>query len=254
MNRPGPAGVYQCFLGQDKDATPAERQLAAEVLASNPAIRQMAQDNRRFLGRAVRYAVGEAGIRQILDIGTGFPTNDNGHQVARKVAPDVTTVYVDNDKRVTAHGRAFLDDEKSTHFLYADVRIPGELQYTTRVQRLLDFDQPIALMLVAVLHFVEKQDEPYNIVDSLVGALAPGSLVVISHALDDESLRPGARTYQRATSRAVLRTATEVGAFFKGLDVVDPGLVAPNDWRPEQADLVAPLDRVPVLCGIGRKP
>ncbi|MFG1880231.1 SAM-dependent methyltransferase [Sphaerisporangium sp. NPDC049003] len=126
--------------------------------------------------------------------------------------------------------------------------------YTTRVQRLLDFDQPIALMLVAVLHFVEKQDEPYNIVDSLVGALAPGSLVVISHALDDESLRPGARTYQRATSRAVLRTATEVGAFFKGLDVVDPGLVAPNDWRPEQADLVAPLDRVPVLCGIGRKP
>ncbi|MEV7965858.1 SAM-dependent methyltransferase [Sphaerisporangium sp. NPDC088356] len=127
VNVPSPAGVYQCFLGDDKDATLAERALAAEILASNPAIGRIAWDNRRFLGRAVQYAVAEAGIRQILDIGSGLPTSDNVHRVAQQVDPSVVTVYVDNDRRVSSHGRALLADEQTTHFLRADLRMPGEL-------------------------------------------------------------------------------------------------------------------------------
>ncbi|MET8160358.1 SAM-dependent methyltransferase [Sphaerisporangium sp. NPDC005289] len=249
-NQPTPAGIYDYLLG-GKDAKSSERVIAEQLLAINPQIRVMAKRNRAFLRRAVAAVAGE-GVRQFVDIGSGLPASDNVHQVAQRVDPDVTTVYVDNDIRVGTHGRALLASDRRTHFIDHDVRHPGELLYVIHAEKLIDFSRPVGLIMSAILHFIQDDEDPEGIVDTLVSALAPGSFVVISHALDDEQLRTVAREYAAAgvSSAPVLRTAKGIERFFKGLQLEEPGLVLVDEWRPEVPGL---SEGVPVLAGVGRK-
>ncbi|MGW4637470.1 SAM-dependent methyltransferase [Sphaerisporangium sp. NPDC004334] len=250
---PRVARVYNALLGDDRDAFACEREAAAKVLAANPDIKYMVRANRLFLGRAVRYAVKQCGIRQLLDVGSGYPTQDNVHEVARSVARGVKTVYVDSDEIVAAHGRALLADDQDTFFIQADLRRAGELLWSSKP--LLDFSRPVALFLVAVLHFIPPEDEPYEVVADLVAALAPGSLLVISHVLDVPSMRQAARVYDKASSPGVPRSLEEVRAFFSGVALVEPGLVPLTMWRTNEDDMYRrQFPDMPVVCGVGRKP
>ncbi|MFB9252212.1 SAM-dependent methyltransferase [Sphaerisporangium melleum] len=256
-NRPSAAGVYAALLGQDKDAMFKERELAATLMAITPGITNMVEQNRAFLRRAVIALAAEQGVRQFLDIGSGLPTGDNVHQVAQRVAPGSTTVYVDNDRRVVAHGHAHLATDDRTHFLCHDLRHPGELLHVLSTQRLLDFDRPVALFLVAVLHLIGDADEPEVIVDTLMAALPSGSFLVLSHALDGPTLRRAAQAYREAGvagTEAALRAEEQVARFFSGLEILEPGLVPVPAWRPEIEGMPQPLGRLPVLGGVGLKP
>ncbi|MGW4639533.1 SAM-dependent methyltransferase [Sphaerisporangium sp. NPDC004334] len=254
-NRPTAAGVYQVLLGDDKDGTPAERKLGEQLVATTPNIQVMARENRAFLRRAVTHVARE-GVRQFIDIGSGLPTSDNVHQVAQRVDPDVTTVYVDNDARVAVHGRALLATDDRTHFLDHDLRHPGELLHVLQTGQLIDFTRPVALVLVAILHFIQDEDGPEDIVGTLMSALPPGSFLVLSHAMDVAELRLAAEVYQAAgvPSKPALRSAEQIEGFFAGLEPVDPGLVTVTDWRPDIPELGALVGPLPVLAGVYRKP
>ncbi|MET8139893.1 SAM-dependent methyltransferase [Sphaerisporangium sp. NPDC005288] len=254
-NRPTEAGVYQVLLGNDKDGTPAERKLAEQLVAANANIKAMARENRAFLRRAVGYVAGE-GVRQFLDIGSGLPTSDNVHQVAQRVDSAVTTVYVDRNPRVAVHGRALLATDDRTHFLDHDLRHSGELLHILQTGQLIDFTRPVALVLVAILHFIQNEEEPEEIVQTLMAALPSGSFLVLSHAVDVAELRPAAAAYQAAgvPSKPALRSAEQIERFFAGLEPVEPGLVTVTDWRPDIPELGALVGPLPVLAGVYRKP
>ncbi|WP_030870854.1 SAM-dependent methyltransferase [Streptomyces sp. NRRL S-37] len=233
-----PARVYDVFLG-GKDHYPADLSAAAAGLAANPRGYLDVRHNRDFLRRAVNRLVADDGIRQFLDIGTGLPTAENVHQIAQRVAPESRVVYVDNDPVVLAHARALLTSgpEGRTDYLDADLKDPAAI--LERAAKTLDFDRPVALCLVAVLHFVEDE-EAYPIVRELVGALPSGSRVVLSHLTEDlnpESIRAVQRTYTERGFTFVLRTRAQVERFFteNSLDVVDPGVVPVHHWRPDRA-------------------
>ncbi|MEU9891131.1 SAM-dependent methyltransferase [Sphaerisporangium sp. NPDC051011] len=257
-NTPRVARIYNVLLGDDRDSFASEREAAAKILALNPRIAHMVKANRRFLGRAVEYAVGEAGMRQILDIGSGYPTQRNVHEVAEEVAPGkVRTVYVDNDEVVAIHGAALLDSQTKKHsrswFIKGDLRSPAEILWASMPH--IDYTRPVALLLVAVLHFIPDDEDPHGIVADLVGTLAPGSLLILSHVLRDPSMTEAARVYEGASAPGVPRSREEVAAFFRGLHMVEPGLVAMPGWRPDN-----PFDQheaehrpMPVLCGVGVK-
>jgi hypothetical protein len=174
-SRPHTARIYDYFLGGGNHFA-ADREVAEKSLASVPAGRVGAREQRAFLGRAVRYLAGEAGIRQFLDIGAGLPTTDNVHDVAQAVVPSARVVYVDNDPLVLAHARALLtsSEEGRTAYIHADLRSPGEILSSPVVREVLDFSQPTALMLVGILHFLEDKDEPERIIATLLDALPPG--------------------------------------------------------------------------------
>jgi trans-aconitate methyltransferase len=232
-----PARMYDYYLG-GKDNFPADHKAAEEVLAAAPSMRSMARENRKFLQRAVRYLAGEVGIRQFLDIGTGLPTQGNVHEIAQSVAPDARVVYVDNDPIVLTHSRALLDAE-STTVVQADLREPDAILEHPDVHKLIDFEQPMALLLVAVLHFIQDQDDPVGIVTRLRDAMAPGSYLAISHGTTDmenarEEIAAGVvRAYQRSTSPVVLRSRAEIERFLDGFDLVEPGLAQIHQWRPD---------------------
>ena len=191
-SRPHPARIYDYFLG-GKDNFAADREVAEKVLASWPAIRIGARENRRSWP-GVRYLAGEAGIRQFLDIGTGLPTADNVHEVAQAVAPSARVVYVDNDPLVLAHARALLTSspEGRTAYIHADLRDPAAILRDPATRDVLDFSQPVALMLVAVLHFLPDEDKPAEIVATLLDALPPGSYLVASHITGEHNRRAAA--------------------------------------------------------------
>jgi len=248
---PHPARMYDYWLG-GKDNFPADREAAEEVLALVPQARDMARENRAFLRRTVRFLAGEAGIRQFLDIGTGLPAQGNVHEVAQAVAPDARVAYVDNDPLVHVHANALLAGS-STTIILADLRKPDTILGHPKVRHLIDFDQPLALLLVAVLHFLTDEDDPAGIVARLRDAMAPGSFLAVSHATGDfnpEVATKAARAYDRATSPVVPRTRAEVARFFDGFALVDPGLVQVSRWRP---DGEIPEDNVWIYGGVGRK-
>src|SRR6201996_1517920 len=180
-SRPHPARPYDYFLG-GKNNFAADREVADKVLAGWPAIRVGVRENRKFLARVVRYLAGDAGIRQFLDIGTGLPTADNVHEVAQSVAPSARVVYADNDPLVLAHARALLTSspEGRTAYIHADLRDPASILSDPAVQQVLDLGRPVALMLVAVLHFVPDEFEPARVLRTLTDALPSGSYVVAS--------------------------------------------------------------------------
>ena len=233
---PSTARMYDYFLG-GKDNFAVDRQAAEKVIQAFPAILETTRANRAFLGRAVRYAAGQ-GMRQFLDIGTGIPTQANTDQVAHEVAPDARVLYVDNDPIVLRHADALMaqaDGRKRTRVLMGDLRQPEEI--LTEARQLLDFDQPIALMLVAILHFIRDEEDPLRLVRTLLDALPTGSMLLLSHAtgdfMPDESLDVHRTVYDQATSPFNDRSKAEVLEFFDGLEMPEPGLAQLPWWRPD---------------------
>jgi O-methyltransferase involved in polyketide biosynthesis len=240
-----PARVYDVFLG-GKDHYPADRDAAAAALAANPRGYLDVRHNRDFLRRAVTALVEQDGIRQFLDIGTGLPTAENVHQIAQRIAPDSRVVYVDNDPVVLAHARALLTSgpEGRTDYIDADLRDPGRI--LEQAAKTLDFDRPVALCLVAILHFV-ADEEAHPLVRELIDALPVGSRLVLSHLTEDlnpENIRAVQRTYTERGFTFVLRSRAEVERFFtdNALEIADPGIVPAHRWRPDGA---APVPEQP---------
>jgi hypothetical protein len=233
---PSTARMYDYYLG-GKDHFEVDRQAAEQVIAAFPEILDTVLANRAFLGRAVRFAAGQ-GVDQFLDIGTGIPTQANTDQVAHQVTPDARVLYVDNDPIVLRHADALMaqaDGRKRTRVLLGDLREPEQI--LAAAGELLDFERPVALMLVAILHFIKDQDEPHRIVRTLVNALPVGSMLILSHAtgdfMPDTSLQVHRKVYDRATSPFTDRNQAQVAEFFAGLDLVEPGLVQLPWWRPD---------------------
>jgi hypothetical protein len=229
------ARVYNFWLG-GRDNYAADREAAEQVIAAYPAILASVRAQRAFLGRAVRYLVTDAGIRQFLDIGTGLPSADNTHEVAQRAAPESRVVYADSDPIVLAHARALLTSspEGATHYVDADLRDTGKIW--EQAAEILDFTKPLAILLIGVLHCIPDSDDPAGIVAALVDAMPPGSYLVIAHPASDIHTSQ----VSTATSRinplmaepVTLRTQDQVGRFFGGLDLVEPGLVQLHRWRP----------------------
>ncbi|MFF6967702.1 SAM-dependent methyltransferase [Streptomyces anthocyanicus] len=248
-----PARVYDVFLG-GKDHYPADLAAAAAGLAANPRGYLDVRHNRDFLRRAVTALAREDGIRQFLDIGTGLPTAENVHQIAQRIAPESRVVYVDNDPVVLAHARALLTSgpEGRTDYIDADLKSPAQI--LEQAAATLDFDQPVALCLVAILHFVED-DEAYPIVRELMDALPAGSRLVLSHLTEDlnpESIRAVQRTYTERGFTFVLRSRKDVERFFTeaGLELAEPGVVPVHHWRPDHAAPVPEQPEESYLAGL----
>ncbi|MCX5142769.1 MULTISPECIES: SAM-dependent methyltransferase [unclassified Streptomyces] len=243
-----PARVYDVFLG-GKDNYPADREAAAMALAANPRGYLTVRHNRDFMRRAVTLAAHE-GIRQFLDIGTGLPTQQNVHQIAQAVAPDSRVVYVDNDPVVLVHAQALLTSgpEGRTDYIEADLRDPATILEAAR--RTLDLDRPVALVLAAVLHFIED-DAAYPVVERLLGALAPGSLLVLSNVSSDlnpEQVGQVTKAFKERGFAMVRRSHAQVERFVtdNGLEMLEPGVVPVHRWRPEEVvDLPEAADADP---------
>ena len=250
------ARVYNYLLG-GKDHFAADRDAGDQMIAALPNVVSGSRMNRAFLARAVRYLVTECGIRQFLDIGTGIPSANNTHEVAQAIAPEARIVYVDNDPIVLAHARALLTGtpEGSVAFLRADLRGPEEILGAAAAT--LDFSQPVALMMLMVLHMVPDADDPYGIVDRLLNALPQGSYLALSHPPSDVLPEGVAKVQQRFNARLgtgqfmTARSRDEVTRFFGGLELVPPGLVQVHQWRPDgPTDPHAPAS---IWCAVGRK-
>jgi O-methyltransferase involved in polyketide biosynthesis len=231
-----------------KDHFASDREAAEAVLKSVPNARESARANRAFLSRAVRALV-DAGVRQFLDIGAGLPTRENVHQVAQRAAPSSRVVYVDNDPVVLVHARALLADNPGTVVVPADVRDPAALLGHPTVQRHLDFTQPVGVLLLAILHFIPDDKEAARIVAELRRPLASGSHVVISHGhpgeLTEDLADKGRELYGRTRQGAVVgRTRADMTAWLEGLELLDPGIVPLQGWRPDD-DFDPVLDPIP---------
>jgi O-methyltransferase involved in polyketide biosynthesis len=240
-----PARVYDVFLG-GKDNYPVDRDAAAAALAANPRGYLDVRHNRDFLRRAVTNLVQQDGIRQFLDIGTGLPTAENVHQIAQLTAPDARVVYVDNDPVVLAHARALLTSGPQGRTDYIDADFKDPAQILEQAAKTLDFDEPVALCLVAILHFVEDE-EAYPIVREILDALPSGSRLVLSHLTEDlnpENIRAVQRTYTERGFTFVLRSRADVERFFteNSLELAEPGVVPAHHWRPDNA---APVPEQP---------
>ncbi|MBA0052433.1 SAM-dependent methyltransferase [Streptomyces sp. AJS327] len=250
--------MYDFYLG-GKDNYEVDRGAAKRVMEHLPSVRKLARSNRDFLHRAVREVVG-SGVRQIIDVGTGIPTSPNTHEVAREADPHARVVYADNDPIVATYAGAKLTNLGNAGFVLADVRDPKAIIEHPTTRSLIDFDQPVAVMLVAVLHFISDAEDPKGIVETLTERLPTGSYLVLSHvsgdfdAGGDGDIQRAARVYDDATARFSLRGRDEVRALFEGFDLLEPGLVQPPEWRPGQP-LAADEDRsqYPAYVGVGVK-
>ena len=248
---PNPARIYDYFLG-GKDNFPADREIAEGVLAIAPVAREVVEDNRAFLRRAVEVLTGEAGIRQFIDLGSGLPTQGNVHEIAQAAAPEARVVYVDNDPMVVTHSRALLAGD-NTVAIEGDLRHPDKVLEHPDVRELIDFGRPVALLLLAILHFLPDDEDPFGIVARYTDALPAGSHLAISHGTRDIPERPdlspeemadmGAKVeqlYQLTTGSLVTRTRAEVERFFDGLELLEPGVVEIQRWRPDGRSSLLP--------------
>jgi hypothetical protein len=251
------ARVWNYWLG-GKDNYRVDREVGDKVAEMYPDIVQLARAARSFLTRAVRYLAGEAAIRQFLDIGTGLPTVSNTHQVAQSIAPESRVAYVDNDPLVLSHARALLTSsaEGVTDYVDADLRDPDTI--LREAARTLDFAKPTAITLIAILHHISDYDEARSIVNQLVGAVPPGSYLVISHstnviygAASDEAV---ARWNKFGTPPVTLRSPEQIAGFFDGLELLEPGVVSTPRWRPDVAGIGGGPREVDQFCAVGRKP
>ncbi|MEY9872810.1 hypothetical protein ABH931_002287 [Streptacidiphilus sp. MAP12-33] len=239
---PHPARMYDYYLG-GKDNFPADRAAAEKVVGLVPTVLDAARANRRFLGRAVRHA-SRLGIRQFLDIGTGIPTAENTHEVAQRIAPESRIVYVDNDPMVLTHARALLSStpEGRTAYVDADFHEPDAILNAPVVKELIDFSKPVAVQVVALLHFVPDSDEPYALLDRYKAALAPGSVLILSHGTadhsDDEDTKNAVTgIYQAAGITVATRSHDEILRFATGADgweLIGPGAVSIHEWQAEE--------------------
>ena len=249
------ARVYNYLLG-GKDNYAADRAAAAEGLKVYPQMAVAARANRAFLGRTVRFLAAEAGIRQFLDIGTGIPTAGNTHEVAQSTAPESRVVYVDYDPIVLAHARALMTNggEGGTDYIHADLRDTGTV--LDRTGELLDFTKPVAITLLAILHSIQDADHPYAIVARLLDAVPSGSYVALSHvraeSFDAETRSEWEDIIRRTSQQQyTARTREQVARFFTGTDLVAPGVVPLEAWRPEPG--TGQPGPWSMWCGVGRK-
>jgi O-methyltransferase involved in polyketide biosynthesis len=250
---PHSARIWNYWLG-GKDNYAVDRKTGDEILDIAPGMTAYARADRAFLGRAVRYLAGEAGIRQFLDIGTGLPTVDNTHEVAQRVVPDARVVYVDNDPLVLAHARALLTStpEGTTDYLDADLHEPDAI--LAAAAHTLDFSRPVAVMLLGIVNYIAGDDEARAIIGRLLDAVPAGSHLALSHT----SVGPGtdeavAHWNRHGSPKLIQRTKSEVAELFTGLDLLEPGVVSCAHWRPEATPWGEP-EEVHIVCGVGRKP
>ncbi|MFE2237879.1 SAM-dependent methyltransferase [Streptomyces virginiae] len=237
---PSVSRIYDYYLGGSHNFE-VDRQAARRAMEFMPGLPKIMQANRAFMRRAVRHAVAE-GVTQFLDIGSGIPTFGNVHEIAQAASPGARVVYVDHDPVAVAHSHAVLLDDEHTGVVAADLGKPKEILAAPEVGRLLDFDKPVALLLVAVLHFLEDADRPYDAVAQLRDALAPGSLLILTHAsyegipLTEEVAGGAVGVYRDIRNPLVMRTGEQIAHFFEGFDMVEPGLVSMPDWRPDRSE------------------
>jgi hypothetical protein len=250
------ARVYNYWLG-GKDNFAADREAAEQAIDANPGIVADVRANRAFLVRAVRYLAAECGVRQFLDIGTGLPTAGNTHEVAQAAAPNARIVYVDNDPIVLLHARALLSSSPPGACEYVDADLRDTSTILRAASATLDFGEPVALMLLIILHMIPDADDPYGIVARLLGAVPAGSYLVLAHPASDIRAEQMAEMTKRVNQRmsgppATMRDRAAVTRFFDGLELLEPGVVQPQQWRPEPGVLRPP--RVTAWCGVARKP
>ncbi|GGT63235.1 SAM-dependent methyltransferase [Streptomyces purpureus] len=256
-SKPHPARMYDWFLG-GKDNYPVDEEMARQLLTLDARGRDMARVNRAFMHRATRW-LGANGVRQYLDIGTGIPTEPNLHQIAQQVAPDSRIVYCDNDPIVLAHAAALLRStpEGATEYIQADAREPEAI--LERAGKVLDFSRPIALSMLALLHFVSDEDGAYELVERLVEQLPSGSYLVLSHVtgdFDPENAEKAAAMYRARGLTLRPRSRAELTRFFDGLELAEPGVSLTAEWHPELGEPVpvAGDDPIPGWAGVARKP
>jgi hypothetical protein len=249
------ARVQDYWLG-GKDHFEADRIAGDEVIALLPNTVASVRENRAFLGRTVRFLAGEAGIRQFLDLGTGMPTASNTHEVAQSLAPESKIAYVDNDPMVLAHARALLTSRPEGQCAYIDADIRDPETILGKAAEILDFSEPVAVVLMAVLQFIPDEDDPQGLVHRLVEAVPAGSYLVISHPASDIQAAAMAsattRLNQLMAQRAKPRSRDAVTAFFDGLDLVEPGVIRCPEWRPDRPEDAA--GKSTMWGGVAKKP
>jgi hypothetical protein len=264
---PNVARIYDYLLG-GKDNFAADRDAAAELLTLIPDAQAACYQNRAFVRRAVRFLVGQAGIRQFIDIGTGLPTQGNVHDIAQATAPDARVAYVDYDPVVVSHAQALLATTPTVAVINGDLRNPEEILTDPALRELIDFSQPVAILLAAILHFIADDEYPYQITGTLKAAMPPGSYLVLSHITGDdipeETIRKAQSVYERATAPVFPRSREAIRRFLDGLEIAsEPGVTdvsLPQLWAPlapDEPELAPSLiceGRTLIHAGVGRKP
>ncbi|MFC7306545.1 SAM-dependent methyltransferase [Streptomyces monticola] len=257
--KPHPARMYDWFLG-GKDNYPVDVEMGEQLVAMDPRTLTMARANRAFMERGVRW-LAQNGVRQFLDIGTGIPTEPNLHQIAQRVAPESRVVYCDNDPIVLRHAEALLRStpEGVTEYVQADARQPETI--LEQAGKVLDFERPVALSLIALLHFISAEQGAYTLVDRLMSELPSGSYLMLSHGTAEftpETGRTATEMYKARGLTLALRDRTEVARFFEGLELVEPGVEIVDQWHPELGEDEPAVDPskgpTPGFVGVGRKP
>ncbi|HCT76484.1 MAG TPA: hypothetical protein DGT23_07815 [Micromonosporaceae bacterium] len=253
---PNAARMYDYYLGGLHNF-PADREMAQRVVGAYPALPGVLQQNRAFLRRAVRYLVRQ-GIRQFLDLGSGLPTVGNVHEVAQAEAPDARVVYVDVDPTAVLHSRLMLVGNPGATVLQLDLRNPDQVLSHRDLRWQLDLDKPVAVLCMAVVHFIGDAEDPAGIMKAYGDQLASGSYIALSSAsrdIDPEGAARVAALYARTGNPMYFRTYAEISTFFGDYELVEPGLVLPNDWHPELADApLSDIGNVSGYCGVARKP
>jgi hypothetical protein len=254
--KPSAARIYDYWLGGTHNFA-VDREIARAVSAASPDTAQMMQANRAFLRRAVGYLI-EQGVRQFLDLGSGIPTLGNVHEVAQKAAPEAKVVYVDIDPVAVAHSRHILAGNANAAVLRADLRDVESILGSEEVHALIDFDRPVAVLMLAVLHFVPDEDDPAGVVARFGDRLAPGSYLALSHGTQDgmtrEAAQVGNSEFTRTSTPFISRTRAETTALFDGFDLVEPGITWSVEWRPEHPDEVGENPaRSAAYVGVGHK-
>jgi hypothetical protein len=253
-----PARRYNYLLG-GKDNFAADRASGDELARVVPGVRDAVRSNRAVLKRMVRFLAAEEGVRQFLDIGTGLPTADNTHEVAQAVAPDSRIVYVDNDPLVLSHARALLTSNSvgATAYIEADMRDPAAIINSSAVRETLDLSRPVAVMLIAVMHFIQDDDQAMAIVEGLTEALPPGSFLAMTHATWDhynaENLAKVRAMTEAGRADAWPRSREQIQKLFHGFELVEPGIVAVTRWRPDADTEQYDLQNTPGWAAIGRR-
>lgn len=257
LERPSVARVYDYWLGGAHNFA-ADRAVAQKTLETMPELRGVVLNHRAFLRRVVRHLLGR-GVRQFLDLGSGIPTVGNVHEIVQATDPEGRVVYVDLDPVAVAHSRSLLAGNDHVSVLHADVRDWAGVLASDEVDKQLDFDEPVAVLMIALLHFVSDEEDPWDVVGGYRDHLSPGSFLAISHAgyeadEETEASRQARKIYNRDVTRMTFRDATEIRRLFDGFELVDPGVVRVPAWHPESpADVEESGRGFPGFAALGRK-